>query len=60
MHKRNKDSVEFRLTLATTNNHVYHVCFDKFYLKKEETIFIEKSDPHFIIPVLAKQDHPNT
>lgn len=51
---KGKESTEYRLSLATTGNFVYYVYFDKFYLKKDESIYVDKSDDLFIRPVLQK------
>ena len=58
LHRPNRDfeakfskraeSKEFRIILATQGNHIYYVSFDKYYLKKDETIFVEKSDDEFL------------
>jgi len=57
---KGKESTEYRLSLATSGNFVYYIYFDKFYLKKDESIYVDKSDDPFIRPVLTKQSHPNT
>ena len=45
---RGRDETEFRIILATQSNHVYYISFDKYYLRKNETIYVEKSDDDFL------------
>ena len=48
MFGKGADYTEYRIILATQGNRVYYVHFDKYYLKKNETIFVEESDEQFL------------
>jgi len=43
-----KSACEFRLVIATQNNHIYTIFFDRCYLQRHKTIHIKKTDADFL------------
>lgn len=42
------EQMQYRISLATRANHIYYVYFDRYYLQRGQTVFVEKSDTEML------------